>query len=334
MAARCPHCQAQLSEAATFCAACGRRIEGWTQPPSPSAHGEPAAPLPGGEEPTRQMEPTPSLLRAAAVSKAPHGHGQGQDKKAPSAAGPVETDSAMMRAYKRNPIPLVIALVLLALSAGAGAFFVLRRQAAPVEPGPPLVVAPAPEHDPNPPAPSPVVAPAKTKGAKKKRALRINTEKVAVTPNPNKPAPKPQKPDKPDKTGLPHKVVETDSKSTAPPPENLPTEATPMTEEEMKAQGEASINADHIRFVVRSHMAQVRACYDRANKDFGLSGTVEVAFAISTEGRPVKLRTEANTTGSDLLAKCLETRIKEWQFPRPVGGEYELIYPFQFGQGS
>src|SRR6185295_16915378 len=62
---RCPHCATALPEAATFCAACGRRIEGWSALPK---EGGPAS-LPGGEEPTRQVDPTPSLLRAVALSK-------------------------------------------------------------------------------------------------------------------------------------------------------------------------------------------------------------------------------------------------------------------------
>jgi DNA-directed RNA polymerase subunit RPC12/RpoP len=64
---RCPHCKAELPEQATFCARCGRRIEGWSVPKDATpAHGEAA--LPDGDDQTRQMQPTPSLLRAAAIS--------------------------------------------------------------------------------------------------------------------------------------------------------------------------------------------------------------------------------------------------------------------------
>src|SRR3954469_21436787 len=64
---RCPHCKAELPEKASFCARCGRRIEGWSVAKDATpAMGESA--LPGGEEATRQMDPTPSLLRAAALS--------------------------------------------------------------------------------------------------------------------------------------------------------------------------------------------------------------------------------------------------------------------------
>src|SRR6185312_9756382 len=103
--ARCPHCQASLPEAATFCAACGRRIEGWRAPPRAS-DGEPAAPLPGGEEPTRHLAPTPSLLRAAAIGRenrskkaaatpATRSAPTAPSSRGPQASGPVETDSAL-----------------------------------------------------------------------------------------------------------------------------------------------------------------------------------------------------------------------------------------------
>lgn len=317
----CPHCQVELPEKAPFCGACGRRIEGWAQVPRPAADG----PLPGGEEPTRQMEPTSSLLRAAAAPRS---------RRGPTADGPVETESAMMRAVKRNWAPIVVTSVLSATVAGVGAFTLLKHPPpaeAPASPAPPPPVAEAPA----PPPPAAAVP-----SAPKKRRVRLTPDtKTRVATG-----------KKTDKTGLPHKTVAVDTqpakpagdarpepkrpeetKSTAPPPEDLPSEATPLTEEELKAQGEASINADHVRFVVRSHMAQVRSCYDRANKNFNLTGTVEIAFAITPEGKATRVRTEENTTGSELLAKCLAARISEWQFPRPVGGEYDLIYPFQFG---
>ena len=64
---RCPHCKAELPEKASFCARCGRRIEGWSvSKDATPAMGESA--LPDGDQATRQMEPTPSLLRAAAIS--------------------------------------------------------------------------------------------------------------------------------------------------------------------------------------------------------------------------------------------------------------------------
>jgi outer membrane biosynthesis protein TonB len=123
-------------------------------------------------------------------------------------------------------------------------------------------------------------------------------------------------------------------KAAEPPPEDLPTAATPLTEAEQKAQAEASIDANGVRLAVKQHLPQVKACYERAFKESSPGGTVEVAFAIDAEGRATRVRTESNSTDSDTLARCLESAVAGWRFPRPVGGEYELIYPFVFSPGS
>src|SRR4051812_16853195 len=150
MPSRCPHCQTELPEAATFCAKCGRRIEGWTAVPDRGASDEP---LPGGEEPTRQMEPLPKTPKPA------------PRPKQPTTEGPVETDSALMRTYKRNRAPILIAMTLLGLGAACGGVFLGRHpaQPAPTLGAPAPLIAPA---APVTPPPTPV-APAKSVRAKK-----------------------------------------------------------------------------------------------------------------------------------------------------------------------
>src|SRR5262249_58652046 len=111
-------------------------------------------------------------------------------------------------------------------------------------------------------------------------------------------------------------------------------DAEPKSDAEEKREAEARLDADSVRLVVRQHLPQVRACYSRAFKDSSPGGSVEIGFAIDTQGRAKNVRTETNTTDSESVAKCLEQRVREWQFPRPVGGDYELIYPFVFAPGS
>jgi hypothetical protein len=191
-----------------------------------------------------------------------------------------------------------------------------------------VVMAPAPKATAPAPTPPPTGKPAPV-------AKPAKPASTASVPKPSKPAPA-------SKGGLPHKSSGTDSRATndaptaTPPPldEEGVTESTPLTEEELKSQAEASIDADGVRFVVKTHGAQVRACYERVFKESSPGGRVEIGFAINTDGRAVRVKTETNTTPSDQLGKCLEQRVKEWQFPRPVGGDYELIYPFVFSQGS
>jgi hypothetical protein len=334
---RCPHCKTELPEKASFCAACGRRIEGWSVPASATpAMGEPL--LPGGEERTRQMEPTPSLLRAAAISVKKGG--AGRRKPTP-----------------RSPVPLVIGMVVVAAAGGVGGFFLVRGRmrrtrekpplvaVVPTTTGPMLVTSPEPpkEEAPPPPAPSQMLV-RKSKTGKKAHVIASVPVPVA------EPAGKKARVVKGGGGGLPHKAVVTDSKSlsaqqaaaaTAAAPATMPTaehettsETKPSTEAEQKQEAEAQLDADSVRLVVRQHLPQVRACYARAFKDASPGGTVEIGFAIDASGRAKNVRTETNTTDSEPVAHCLEQRVKEWQFPRPVGGDYELIYPFVFAPGS
>jgi hypothetical protein len=108
----------------------------------------------------------------------------------------------------------------------------------------------------------------------------------------------------------------------------------PASEADQKREAQARIDADGVRLVVKQHLPQVHACYGRAFKDGSPGGRIEIGFAINQTGRAESVRTEVNTTDSVELAHCLESRVREWQFPRPVGGDYELIYPFVFAPGS
>ena len=316
VAMRCPHCKAELPEKASFCANCGRRIEGWTVPKDATpATGEAA--LPGGDDQTRQMEPTPSLLRAAAISVKKQGAGTRR------AVG----------------LPLVLGMLVVAVAGGVGAFFLVRARvkraraaatsappAAPVAVAPPLV---------KPAAPAVVAAPPPAPKTLVRRNKQGKRAHVIAS------APVPVKARKTSAGGLPHKQVATDSK-----PLTMPTvqhettgesgapASAPPSEADDKQEAEAGVDADSVRFVVKQHLPQVRACYGRAFKDASPGGTVEIGFAIDPAGRAKSVRTETNTTDSEQLAHCLETRVRDWQFPRPVGGDYELIYPFVFSPGS
>ena len=340
-AIRCPHCKAELPEKGAFCAHCGRRIEGWSLPEN--AAGDGASALPGGADATRQMQPTPSLLRAAAVSVKGKSTGPAEPKSTGSGAP----------APRRSRVPLVLAMLFVAVAGGLGAFFIVRarvkRQPSAVsrQPSAQTAEAPAavrPTSSAAPTAATPTAAP-QTKAAPKmlvrrdkagKRAHVIASAPVAVKARKSAPG------------GLPHKQVATDSKALPPagkpslamptaPHESAgePAAATPAPSEAAdKEEAEAGIDAGSVRLVVQQHLPQVRACYGRAFKDASPGGTVEIGFAIDPTGRAKNVRTETNTTDSESLAHCLETRVREWQFPRPIGGDYELIYPFVFAPGS
>jgi TonB family protein len=97
----------------------------------------------------------------------------------------------------------------------------------------------------------------------------------------------------------------------------------------------ASLDAESIQMVVRHHLPQIQLCYDRALKQRrALSGLVEVRFTLSPLGRVLKAEVERNTTGHEGLGECIAFTMRSWRFPRPVAGEAEFIYPFQFSASS
>jgi hypothetical protein len=331
---RCPHCKAELPEKAAFCANCGRRIEGWSvSKDATPATGSTA--LPGGDEKTRQMQPTPSLLRAAAVS--------------------------VKKKQKRRAVnlPLVVGMLIVAIGGGLSAFFLVRAHVrrtravvhaatppAPRAVAPPIARPVAPSAVPSvaashAAAPSHAVAPTAPSASQAATKTLVRKNKIGKRAHVIASAPVAVKARHSSSGGLPHKTVATDSK-----PLTMPTAphettgqsgapaTTPPSEADDKQEAQAGVDADSVRFVVQQHLPQVRACYGRAFKDSSPGGSVEIGFAIDPTGRAKNVRTETNTTDSEQLAHCLEQRVKEWQFPRPVGGDYELIYPFVFAPGS
>jgi hypothetical protein len=271
---RCPHCRTALPEKAVFCAHCGRRIEGWASAPRDATPATGQGSLADGEQPTRQMTPTPSLLRALALVR--------------------RQRRPQQRSRGRPRWGLGLGMLLVAAAGGVAGFFVVRARHRP----PPLVLAPgSDEADPVEPAEAPVVTAPPRPLQKLKHAHRLAATPVTVaaTPAPRhaKVAP----------GALPHKEVATDSQSIAqqekrqaeaarapaptetrgqsPPPLAMPTaphesttNAPPPSEGEQKQEAEAQLDADSVRLVVRHHLPQVRACYGRAFKGSSPGGTV------------------------------------------------------------
>ncbi|MCS6914398.1 MAG: AgmX/PglI C-terminal domain-containing protein [Myxococcales bacterium] len=121
-------------------------------------------------------------------------------------------------------------------------------------------------------------------------------------------------------------------------PEATPVEAAlPTAPEDQQHDAEAQLTAADIEFVASTHNAQVRHCYERAFKDVpggGPGGKVELALTLGEDGRALQVSTVLNTTGSERLARCLEQRIAEWRFPRPLGGAKTYLFPFVFLPGA
>ena len=98
---------------------------------------------------------------------------------------------------------------------------------------------------------------------------------------------------------------------------------------------EGGIDKEAIRRVIRRHKAQLESCYEYAlQKRPSLKGKVLLQWEI-TGVKAKRVKVMSNSTGDRLLARCLMSRLREWDF---VGtglksGQIGVVnFPFAFHQ--
>jgi TonB family protein len=91
-----------------------------------------------------------------------------------------------------------------------------------------------------------------------------------------------------------------------------------------------SLDPDIIRRVVRAHLAEVRACYNKGlTKDPTLAGKLTVTFTITPDGSVSSSRVKDSTVADPDVGSCVVAATKRWSFPEPLGGGAVVVsYPF------
>lgn len=107
---------------------------------------------------------------------------------------------------------------------------------------------------------------------------------------------------------------------------NGPTAAIPA--DETNEQGSLSRSA--IQRVIRGHMSEVRACYERGLMERPtLAGRVNVAFVISGSGSVQSAELESSDLAAPSVERCITSAVRSWTFPAPQGGvAMSITYPF------
>ncbi len=83
--------------------------------------------------------------------------------------------------------------------------------------------------------------------------------------------------------------------------------------------------------LVRSHLGDVKGCFDQALRgNPQLAGKVVAHFTIESSGSLSSIRFESDTVGDGEMAACIQARIAAWRFPPPSGGAVEVSFPFVF----
>ena len=84
---------------------------------------------------------------------------------------------------------------------------------------------------------------------------------------------------------------------------------------------------------IRTHSAEIRACYDAALlSNPAVSGQMVVAFEVNAEGLVIRATVRESTLKNRALERCIVARLKTWLFPEPRGrSTLKVAYPFVFG---
>jgi TonB family protein len=97
-----------------------------------------------------------------------------------------------------------------------------------------------------------------------------------------------------------------------------------------------SMSREVIRRVVRSHMNEIRFCYEQqlAGRP-DLAGRVAVNFIIAPSGRVQSAVLAGSTLGSATAEECMARAVRRWSFPAPEGGGIVAVtYPFMLSSAS
>lgn len=97
-----------------------------------------------------------------------------------------------------------------------------------------------------------------------------------------------------------------------------------------------SLDPELIRRVIRSHVDQVRYCYElQLPRNPRLTGKVAVKFIITGSGTVATSGVAQSTVGNSELESCIAGRVKTWVFPKPKGGGTVVVtYPFVLKQAG
>ena len=95
------------------------------------------------------------------------------------------------------------------------------------------------------------------------------------------------------------------------------------------------LDPELVRRVVRSHLRELRRCYDRGlARDRDLAGRVAVGLVIATNGQVSATSVQEDTLRDGLVAPCIAAAARRWRFPKPRScGVVTVVYPFVLQPG-
>lgn len=98
-----------------------------------------------------------------------------------------------------------------------------------------------------------------------------------------------------------------------------------------EATVEGGLDRDQIIAVINRNRGQIVYCYERGlQSQPNIGGRVAVSFVIGPNGRINTAEVAQSSLASRTVENCIVSRMKTWQFPRPVGRvNVDVLYPFE-----
>ncbi len=94
---------------------------------------------------------------------------------------------------------------------------------------------------------------------------------------------------------------------------------------------QGGMSREMVKRVIDQHLAEVQYCYESAlMENPAIMGRIVYEWKILMSGRVGEIRIVASSVNSHQIHDCIKSAIKSWQFPKPVGAEVVVSYPFVF----
>lgn len=94
---------------------------------------------------------------------------------------------------------------------------------------------------------------------------------------------------------------------------------------------EGGMSREMVKRVIDQHLDEITYCYESALiNNPAISGRIVYEWKILMSGRVGEIRIVASSVNSHEIHECIKSAIKSWQFPKPVGAEVVVSYPFIF----
>lgn len=97
----------------------------------------------------------------------------------------------------------------------------------------------------------------------------------------------------------------------------------------VKIQG--GMSREMVKQVIDQHLQEITYCYENALiANPNIMGRMVFEWKILMDGRVGEIRIVASSVNSHEIHDCIKSAIRTWRFPKPVGTEVVVSYPFVF----